>query len=368
VVAVALLLLAIYMKSFSIIVHEAEVIIIERLGRFHRLLPAGFHFLAPFVDQPRQFSWQRTEIGVDGKIHDRNISSTRIDLRESVFNFLRQEVFSKDTVRVSINTLMVYRISDAKKALYEVDDLQSALSNTAQTVLKDICGQISFTELLTSQEAVNDHLMREFSTLFRSWGLDCIRLEILELSPSDEIGNAMQQQMLAERDRRCRAIRAEGDRTAMQLRAEAEKQSKMTLAVANEEAMRKRSEGTSQARVDIASAEARALGLMSEAVRADGYSQTDYMLSQRYLDFVRAAGTGPESKSLILPFEVGPELSGVISDLPRIFGTAAPAGSMRIGEARRAARAARVAPHEELSPALPVAVTPAVADTFDDLS
>ena len=94
----------------------------------------------------------------------------RIDLRESMFNFMKQEVYTKDTVLLDVNALMFYRIVDIKKAIYEVDDPQAALSNTAQTQLKEVFGNMSFSEALRSQTEINEHLVKEFGKLFSGWG------------------------------------------------------------------------------------------------------------------------------------------------------------------------------------------------------
>jgi len=145
-VSVVLLIVIILILRKSIfIVHQAEGIVIERLGRFHRILDSGINFVIPFVDSPRQFTWCKTTISSHGSAVDNQVITThRIDLRESVYNFQRQEVYTKDTVLLDVNALMYYRIFDIKKAIYEVDDLQNALMNTAQTQLKEVFGNMDF--------------------------------------------------------------------------------------------------------------------------------------------------------------------------------------------------------------------------------
>ena len=99
------------------VVHQAEGVIIERLGKFHRVLDSGIHMIFPIIDRPRQFTWRKTYIAEDQRIVDKTTTSTRIDLREAVFNFLPQEVYTKDTVLLDVNALMYYRIIDIKKAI-----------------------------------------------------------------------------------------------------------------------------------------------------------------------------------------------------------------------------------------------------------
>ena len=102
----------------------------------------------PFIDNPRRFTWTKTYIDVDGSIRDENTTEYRVDLRESVFNFLPQEVYTKDTILLSVNSIMYYRIVDIHRAVYEVDDLPSAIMNVAQTQLKEVFGQDQINEFV----------------------------------------------------------------------------------------------------------------------------------------------------------------------------------------------------------------------------
>ena len=110
----------------------------------------------PFIDNPRRFTWTKTYIDVDGSIRDENTTEYRVDLRESVFNFLPQEVYTKDTILLSVNSIMYYRIVDIHRAVYEVDDLPSAIMNVAQTQLKEVLGRMTSQECMTSQDQINE--------------------------------------------------------------------------------------------------------------------------------------------------------------------------------------------------------------------
>ena len=108
------------------------------------------------IDRPRSFTWTRTYIDVNGAICDENTTDYRVDLRESVFNFLRQEVYTKDTLLLNVNSIMYYSIVDIRKAVYEVDDLPGAIMNVAQTQLKEVFGRMTFQECMTSQDQINE--------------------------------------------------------------------------------------------------------------------------------------------------------------------------------------------------------------------
>lgn len=131
-------------------------IVIERFGKYHRTLTSGLSFVVPFIDKPRCFTWTRTYLDREGVMKDESTSDYRVDLRECVFNFLPQEVYTKDTILLDVSSIMYYSIVDVKKAVYEVDDLQSAIVNVAQTQLKEVFGRMTFQECMTSQDQINE--------------------------------------------------------------------------------------------------------------------------------------------------------------------------------------------------------------------
>ncbi|KYQ96845.1 hypothetical protein DLAC_04151 [Tieghemostelium lacteum] len=317
IVAVIIFIILIIIYSTIFIVHQSEGIIIERLGRFHRVLESGINFVAPIVDSPRNFTWRKTYITPQGTISDEIKTSNRIDLRESVFNFLKQEVYTKDTVLLDVHAIMYFRIYDIKKAVYEVDDLQGALSNTAQTQLKEVFGNMSFSEALESQSQINEHLVKEFSKLFSNWGIIVERMELLDLSPKSSISEAMKKQMVAERKRRGDFIQSEGEKVAMNLLAEGQKYERINLGIANQESTRKKSEGQAEASIEIAQSESAALEVMQKTLEEEGKenSQTNYLISLKYLDMLN---TSKSVTQLHVPYKID-GIQGIISDYTSLY-------------------------------------------------
>merc|ERR1712216_401875 len=115
------------------VVHQAEGILLLRIGKYHKTLDSGLNWVMPVLDKPYTVFWRRTVLDVNGKINDEPMNTFRIDLRESVFNLMEQPCWTKDPLEIKVNALLFYRIVDIKKAVFEVDDLQSAIQNTAQT-------------------------------------------------------------------------------------------------------------------------------------------------------------------------------------------------------------------------------------------
>jgi len=308
--------------SWSVyVVKQAEGIVLERFGRFERILSSGIHFIIPFMDSPRPFTWKKTFIDPNGKIQTLDTVLYRIDLRESVFNFPIQEVYTRDTILLDVNSIMYYRIFDLKKAVYEVDDLNTAISNVAQTQLKEVFGNMTFTEALASQATINDHMKQAFGERFSQWGVQVERMELLDMMPKKgtTISDAMKRQMIAERTRRAEFIIAEGEKSAMRLISEGTKLEKYNTGVAEQEATRKKSEGKAGATVELARAESKSLELISSAFSADGASQSEYMISQRYMELLRGMVKTATSQCIILPYESS-SLTGVIGSLKSIYG------------------------------------------------
>eukprot|EP00162_Nutomonas_longa_P009103 comp19019_c0_seq1/m.35126 comp19019_c0_seq1/g.35126 ORF comp19019_c0_seq1/g.35126 comp19019_c0_seq1/m.35126 type:complete len:366 (+) comp19019_c0_seq1:837-1934(+) len=315
-----LLLLFLWIFSMSCyVVKQAEAIIIERLGKFNRVLESGIHFVIPFIDSPRPFTWRKTFLQF-GVIKDEVITNYRIDMRESVFNFLPQEVYTKDTVLVNINSLMYYRIYDVMKAVYEVDDLQIAISNTAQTQLKEVFGNMTFSEALESQHAINQHLSKEFSKLFYEWGIQVERMELLDLSPTMGIQNNMKKQMMAERARRGEFIRSEGKKSAMRLKAEGTKGVTMNMGLAKQEATRKRSEGEYESMVLMSTAERNSLELLSNSFQRDDTNQSQFLLARKFIDLTSNVIRSAADSHLFLPYEISSIAGMLHGNILRVFG------------------------------------------------
>ena len=156
-----------------------------------------------------------------------------------------------------------------------------AISNVAQTQLKEVFGNMSFSEALASQTKINSHMKEAFGERFAQWGVQVERMELLDMTPKKgtTISDAMKRQMIAERTRRAEFIIAEGRKSAMRLISEGTKMEKYNIGVAEQEATRKKSEGSAGATVELARAESKALDVIAAAFVADGASQTEVRMS-----------------------------------------------------------------------------------------
>ena len=194
------------------IVEQQEVVIIQRLGKYLRTLNAGFNLIIPFLDAPRPIAKKVTKKTFDGNTYSYTVMSDRIDMRESVYDFPRQNVITKDNVSITINALLYFQIIDAHKAVYGIDNLPEAIEKLTQTNLRNLVGQMELQDTLTSREKINGELRSILDVATDKWGVKINRVELQDIIPPADIQAAMDKQMKAERERRARILDAEGEK------------------------------------------------------------------------------------------------------------------------------------------------------------
>src|SRR5687767_15278424 len=196
----ALLALLIVTKSFKV-VGQAEVMVIERLGRFHRVARSGLNVLIPWFERPRSIDVRYFEIAVGGQKKITSGSTTRIDLREQVLNFPSQPVITKDNVTIDIDAVLYYRIADPQKATYSIQNLPYALETLTRTTLRNIVGDMELDQTLASRDLINKKMREVIEEASIGWGVDVTRVELQAIEPPRDIQQSMELQMRAERER-----------------------------------------------------------------------------------------------------------------------------------------------------------------------
>ena len=181
---------------------------------------------------------------------------------------------------------------------------------------------MTFSTSLTAQDSINHHMVSNFSEMFAKWGIHVERMELIDMSPKAVTYEAMKKQMLAERSRRSDFIIAEGKKSAMRLTSEGTKIVKFQMGVAEQESLRKESEGQSGAKVTLAQAESKALEIVGNACKSDNASQSEYMVTQRYLELFRSMVNNVSGKVVYLPYEAS-NLTGLVGGLHSVYGAKA---------------------------------------------
>lgn len=215
---VALIVIVVILIAFIMnlkIVPQASVYVIERLGSFFREWKTGPHFLVPFIDRVARI----------------------VNIKEQVVDFKPQPVITKDNVTIQIDTVVFFKVTDAKLYTYGIENPMAALENLTATTLRNIIGEMELDATLTSRDSINSKITAQLDQATDSWGIKVNRVELKNILPPREIQDAMEKQMKAERERREKILQAEGEKKSAILVAEGEKESKILRAQADKEAL-----------------------------------------------------------------------------------------------------------------------------------
>ena len=250
------------------IIPQARAGVVERLGRYSRTLTPGLTLVVPFVDRVKPL----------------------LDLREQVVTFQPQPVITEDNVTAHIDTVLYFTITDAKSATYEVANPLQAIEQLTVTTLRNVVGDLTLEQTLTSRDEVNTRLRVVLDEATGKWGIRINRVEIKAVEPPATIQEAMEKQMRAERDRRAAILTAEGVKQSQILTAEGEKQAAVLKA-----------EGAKQAAILRAEGEAKAIDTVFTAIHAGNPDQP--LLSYQYLQMLPRLADGEANKLWIIPSE-----------------------------------------------------------------
>ncbi len=309
-----LILLAVFVIVFAAagirIVQQSQTMIIERLGKYHRTLTSGINIIIPIIDQPRKIIWRYVREDFEGRKIVNFKTKDRIDLRETVYDFPKQNVITKDNVGTEINALLYFQIMDPIKAMYEIENLPDAIEKLTQTTLRNVIGELDLDETLTSRDTINSKLRIILDDATNKWGVKVNRVELQDINPPRDIRDAMEKQMRAERDRRAKILEAEGLKRAQILEAEGFKESQINKAEGEKQAEILKAEGDAQARIRRAQGEAEAILKVTEAIAKNG-DPINYLVAMKYLETFKEMVSGEDNKTVYMPYEA----SGILGSI-----------------------------------------------------
>ena len=284
VVLIVFLVVAILKLGIKI-VSQSEIMIIERLGRFHKVLDGGFHVIVPFFDSVR----------------------ARMSVREQLVDISKQQVITKDNVNIAVDGIVFLKVIDGKMALYNVEDYRKAISNLAMTTLRSAIGEMSLDQTLSSRDQLNSKLQIALGDAADNWGVKIMRVEISEISVPKGIEDAMNLQMKAEREKRAIELKAEAEKAALIRNAEALKQEKVLEA----EAIERMADAKKYEQIALAEGQKHAMDNINMAM-ANSKFAAEYLLTQGRIEaFNELAKNGSKDKILV-PYETS-ELIGSLS-------------------------------------------------------
>ena len=285
-IVIALLLI----RSIRII-PQATAGVVERLGRFHKVLNAGVNLVFPFIDVIRR----------------------TIDLREQVVDFQPQSVITEDNLVVSIDTVIYYQVTDPKSATYEINNFVIGIEQLTVTTLRNVVGSLDLEEALTSRETINKALRTVLDEATDKWGVRVNRVEIRDIVPPESVRDSMEKQMKAEREKRASILLAEGTKQAAILTAEGNKQADILRAEGSAKAMVLNARADAESQALVADGESQAIQKVFDALSEAAV--TDQALAYKYIDQLKDLAQGDANKVWFIPTE----LSAAASSLARAF-------------------------------------------------
>ncbi|QKF64935.1 SPFH domain-containing protein [Campylobacter corcagiensis] len=291
-VIVIVFLVALFAKSAVKIVPQADMLIVERLGKFHTVLHAGFHVIIPFIDR----------------------ITAKLTTKEQLVEIARQQVITKDNVNITVDGIVYAKVVDAKMAIYNVENYKKAISNLAMTTLRGEIGGLNLDDTLSSRDRLNAALQMALGDAANNWGIKIMRVEIAEISVPDEIEDAMNLQMKAEREKRAVELKAEGEKRAMILNAEASKQEKVLEA----EAIERMADAKKYEQIALAEGQKEAMENINMAMSASDFAAQYLLAKGRVEAFNELAKNGSKDK-VVVPYETT-ELIGSLGLIKEFLG------------------------------------------------
>ena len=276
-IVLLIIVLVIAFKSIKV-VKQAEVYIIERLGKFHKVADAGLTIILPFLD------------------HVRSV----VSLKQQTMDIPPQGVITKDNVTITIDTVVFYQITDPAKAVYEIQSLKKGIEYLAITTIRDIVGKMDLDETFSSRDAINQKLRVILDEATDRWGCKIDRVEIKDINPPSDIRDAMEKQMNAERNKRALILEAEAQRQSAITIAEGKKEAAILEADAAKEAAIRRAAGEAQAIKEVAEAKAKEIKLVYEAIK--NASPDDKLVQLKSLEALEKLANG-EANKVFIPFD-----------------------------------------------------------------
>lgn len=244
IITLVILLVAVVFISLTVkIVPQQRVGVVERLGRFHRLLTPGINILIPIIDHVRTYH----------------------DLRIQQANVPPQTVITKDNVQVQIDTIIFYQVIGPEHATYGISDYVYGVRNITTATMRQIIGKLELDETLSGREKISTEIRIALDEATEKWGVRIERVEVIDIKPPLDIQEAMDKQMKAERSKRAIVLAAEAAKQDMILRSEGDKQSKILKAEGDKEARIREAEGLRQAQELEAIGRAKAIQAVAEA-------------------------------------------------------------------------------------------------------
>ena len=281
----------------AVVVPQQSAYVVERLGRYHATMNAGFHLLMPFVDVIRY----------------------RHSLKETAWDIAAQVCITRDNVQVGVDGILYLKVLNPERASYGISDYLFAITQLAQTTLRSEVGKIDLDRTFEERGTINTQVVSELDKASEAWGVKVLRYEIKNITPPQDVLAAMEKQMRAEREKRAVILTSEGQRDAAINNAEGAKQQVIKASEANRQQQINEAEGQAQAILAVASATAEGIRRVAEAIRTDGGMEAVQLrVAEQYVE--QFGNLAKNTTSVIVPASVS-DMAGMIAAAMKVFGS-----------------------------------------------
>lgn len=286
----------------AVVVPQQSSYVVERLGRYHQTLGAGFHILIPFVD---------------------NVAY-RHSLKERAIDIPEQICITRDNVQVHVDGVLYLQTLDPQRASYGVANPEFAISQLAQTTLRSEIGKIDLDRTFEERANINFAVVQELDKASEPWGIKVLRYEIKNITPPSDVLAAMEKQMRAEREKRAVILNSEGQRDAAINVAEGDKQQVIKQSEASRQQQINEAEGQAAAIEAIARATATGLRQVAEAIQVPGGDQAMRLrVAEQWVD--RFGQVAKEGTTMILPGNVA-DVGSMVASAMAVMDRVKPGG------------------------------------------
>ncbi|GFY57849.1 stomatin-like protein 2, mitochondrial [Trichonephila inaurata madagascariensis] len=290
-------------NTIIMFVPQQEAWVVERMGRFNRILQPGLNFLVPIVDKVKYVQ----------------------SLKELAIDIPKQSAITLDNVTLNIDGVLYLRVVDPYKASYGVEDPEFAITQLAQTTMRSELGKISLDSVFRERESLNFAIVEAINKASNAWGIDCLRYEIRDIRLPQRVNEAMQMQVEAERKKRAAILESEGIREADINVAEGKKRARILSSEAEKTEQINRAQGEASAILAKADARARSLHVIADSLlQKRGSNAASLLIAEQYVSaFSKLAKTG---NTLILPSNTN-DVSSMVAQALAIYKNISPTNS-----------------------------------------
>ena len=286
---VLFILVVVILKSGIKFVPQNQAWVVERFGKFQSTKIAGINFIIPFIDR---------------------ISAVR-SLKEQAQDVPSQSAITRDNISLVVDGVLYFRVLDAYKATYGVDDYAFAVTQLAQTTMRSELGKMELDKTFEERDVLNTNIVSAINIAAEPWGIQVLRYEIKDIVPPQSIMESMEAQMKAERVKRAQILESEGDRQAAINVAEGKKQAQVLAAEADKTEQILKAEGEAKAIIAVANAQAEALKTIGDAANTEeGQKAIQLDLATKAIEAKHAIAK--ESSVVLLP-ENGTDASSLVA-------------------------------------------------------